>query len=151
MNACETHIRLSAYHDGELSPSERDAVAAHLASCPACTAELAAMATQSRQLSSMALPRLSQMAVHRLHHSIDRAIASAAEQGMLRIARVLGAVAAGVLVVGSAWLSFAPQRAAPAVAPPWTGVAFNSESEAVANDITTPAAQWYLADAEYQR
>src|SRR5215212_9376031 len=40
---CENHVRLDAYHDGELSPAERSAVEAHLRDCPSCAAELAAM------------------------------------------------------------------------------------------------------------
>ena len=151
MDTCDFQSRLSAYHDGELSPTERDAVAAHVATCPACTAELAGLAHQLQLMQSISFPRFSQMAAARLHASIDRSIAlaneRAAELGMLRIARTLASVAACVLVAGSVWLSVGPERSNPKVAPPWTGVAINTETEAVLQDITTPAAQWYLADA----
>jgi len=40
---CEHRIRLNAYHDGELSPSERSDVETHLRHCPSCAAELAAI------------------------------------------------------------------------------------------------------------
>ena len=115
--------------------------------CPACIAELASLARQSQQFQAMSFPRLSQMAAARLHASIDRSIALANEQGMLRIARTLASMAACVLVAGTVWLSVRPERTSPKVAPPWTGVAINTETEAVSQDITTPAAQWYLADA----
>ena len=151
MMVCSEQSRLGAYHDGELSAADREAVAAHLATCAACTAELAVLVRQSQQFRSMSLPRLSQLAAARLHASIDRSIGlaneRAAELGMLRIARTLASIAACVLVAGTVWLSVGPERVSPKAAPPWTGVALNSETESVSQDITTPAAQWYLADA----
>lgn len=40
MDCTTVHGLLNAYHDGELESSERDAVSAHLATCPACRSEL---------------------------------------------------------------------------------------------------------------
>ena len=44
---CENQVRLSAYHDGELSLVERASVEAHLRDCPSCAAELAAIRRMS--------------------------------------------------------------------------------------------------------
>jgi anti-sigma factor RsiW len=38
-----TSVQMSAHLDGELSPAERVALEAHLAGCPACTAQMAAL------------------------------------------------------------------------------------------------------------
>ena len=40
MNDCEEASRLTAYHDGELSPSDRAQFERHLSQCPRCAAEL---------------------------------------------------------------------------------------------------------------
>ena len=38
MTCAEVLAKISAFHDGELPPAERDPVAAHLAECPECCA-----------------------------------------------------------------------------------------------------------------
>jgi len=45
--------RLCAYHDGELPPRERAAVAAHVAACPECAAWLADMAAVDAAAASL--------------------------------------------------------------------------------------------------
>jgi hypothetical protein len=53
--SCEPiHLLLGRYHDGELSPDDRSAVEAHLAGCPACAGELAAIAELAEAV--LALP-----------------------------------------------------------------------------------------------
>jgi hypothetical protein len=70
----------------------------------------------------------------------------AMEEGLLRFVRVFNAVAACVLVAGSAWLLMQTREVrtvetTPA-APPWVDVASDSSTGA----YSTPAAAWYLAD-----
>jgi hypothetical protein len=48
VNCSDVQARLSAYHDSELSNEEAAQVAAHLAQCPLCAAELATFAQLSR-------------------------------------------------------------------------------------------------------
>ena len=89
--------------------------------------------------------RLSQIGLHRLHRRVDQAM----EEGLLRFVRVFNAIAACVLVAGSAWLLMktrddrAVENTTPA-APPWVDVADVSDSPSGA--YSTPAAAWYLAD-----
>jgi len=89
-------------------------------------------------------PRLSQIGLYRLHNRVDQAM----EAGVLRIVRVLSAIAACVLVAGSAWLIRAREDRAVEntmpVAPPWADVVEASDSPSGA--YSTPAAAWYLAD-----
>jgi hypothetical protein len=99
----------------------------------------------SRLLASAPAAHLSQIGLHRLHRRMDQAM----EEGLLRFMRVLNAVAACVLVAGSAWLLMkmrderTVEISTPA-APPWVDVAEVSDSPSGA--YSTPAAAWYLAD-----
>lgn len=59
MNCSEVHERLSAYHDGELSPDVGAEVAAHLADCSLCAAEFASfskLSHMSRRLTDPPVP-----------------------------------------------------------------------------------------------
>ncbi len=88
-------------------------------------------------------PKLSQIGLYRLHNQVDQAM----EEGVLRIVRVLSAIAACVLVAGSAWLVMTRDRTVESVtpvAPPWADVVEASDSPSGA--YSTPAAAWYLAD-----
>lgn len=59
MNCAEVQQRLSAYHDGELSPDVAAEVAAHLADCSSCDAELTSfskLSHMSRRLTDPPVP-----------------------------------------------------------------------------------------------
>ncbi len=59
MNCSEVQERLSAYHDGELSPDLAAEVAAHLADCSSCAAELVSfseLSHMSRRLTDPPVP-----------------------------------------------------------------------------------------------
>jgi anti-sigma factor RsiW len=144
MASCPLDNHLQAYFDGELDESRRSELELHLRDCPSCTAELARLQAISRMIASAPSPRLSQIGLYRLHNQLDQAM----EEGVLRIVRVLSAIAACVLVAGSAWLvkvrdDRAVESATP-VAPPWADVVEASDSPSGA--YSTPAAAWYLAD-----
>jgi anti-sigma factor RsiW len=145
MPICPFSPELEAYHDGELPPPRHQAIERHLPQCPVCVSELAELASTSELLASSPRTGLSQIALHRLHRKVDDLM----EEGMLRLIRVLSAVAASVLVVGSAWLvrghQSAVENSAP-IAPPWADVAMSSDLETSSGAYSTPAAAWYLAD-----
>jgi anti-sigma factor RsiW len=126
---CEFESRLSAYHDGELSPVDREAVEQHLASCAGCQSTLAEMRETSALFAESA-PRLSQIGRQRLHQNIDRQ----RERGLVRLSAALSGIAALVMVTGSLWLQTSGD-----VTPPTPGP--------VAYSDTSPAEQYYLADA----
>jgi anti-sigma factor RsiW len=144
MSECPNSSILSAYYDGELDEARRGEVERHLRDCSACEAELGRLREMSRLLSAGKAPALLPMAMHRLHKKVDVAM----EEGMLRIMRVLNAIAACVLIAGSAWLVMKPHAANTTVekpaAPPWVISAEYSDSSTGAD--STPAAAWYLAD-----
>jgi anti-sigma factor RsiW len=144
MAGCPSSEQISAYFDGEVDEGLRAEIEAHVKSCSACSAELARLQAMSRIFAEAPAARLSQIGVYRLHRRVDEAM----EEGLLRFVRVFNAIAACVLVAGSAWLLMktrddrAVENAAPA-APPWV-VAETSDSPSGA--YSTPAAAWYLAD-----
>jgi len=142
MSSCAFNDWLDAYRDGELKESLRGQVEQHVQECPSCAAQLAKFETLSGLLAASAPKPMLPIAVHRLHKKVGQAM----EEKMLRIVRVLNAVAACVLIVGSAWLMNRPRQSqtvepGPAV-PPWVDLV--SDSSTGAN--STPATAWYLAD-----
>ena len=145
MASCPFNEQMSAFHDGEVDDARRAEIQAHLHDCPSCAAELDRLEVVSRLLTAAPAARLSQIGLHRLHRRMDQAM----EEGLLRFVRVFNAVAACVLVAGSAWLLMktrddrAVENTTP-VAPPWVDVAEVSDSPSGA--YSTPAAAWYLAD-----
>ena len=145
MSECPNNQRLSAYHDGELDQSSRSELERHLRDCRACKVELGRLSEMSRLLNSGKIPVLSPIGVHRLHRKVNEAM----EEGVLRIMRVLNAIAACVLIAGSAWLmktrvDRTVETPATPAAPPWVNVAQVSDTPSGA--YSTPAAAWYLAD-----
>jgi anti-sigma factor RsiW len=152
MSDCSFNQQISAYHDGELDSSRREEVERHLLQCPACSAEL----TELRKMSNLFVeraapqPKLSQISLYRLHQQTQKVM----EDGLVRIARAISAIAACVLVASSAWLMHTNQMAAPVKpveasvgVPPWVDVTVAANRDSAAVDTTTPAAAWYLASA----
>jgi anti-sigma factor RsiW len=145
MVSCPFNEQMSAFLDGEVDDVRRAEIQAHLRDCPSCAAELDRLEAVSRLLMEAPAARLSQIGLHRLHRRMDQAM----EEGLLRFVRVFNAIAACVLVAGSAWLLMktrddrAVENTTP-VAPPWVDVAEVSDTPSGA--YSTPAAAWYLAD-----
>ena len=142
---CPITEQLDSFHDGELDETSRARIESHLIECPECAAELERLQAVSRLFTASPVPRLSQIAVYRLHRRTDEAM----EEGLLRIMRVFSAVAACLLVAGSALLlktqeSRTVEISRP-VAPPWADVIATSDNSS-SGAYSTPAAAWYLAD-----
>src|SRR5947209_16914722 len=130
MNHCEYSDRIEAYHDGEIVGDARASLESHLASCDACTAELRQLQAMSTLLSAAPQPRLSQIALHRLHNRVDAAM----DGGLRRLGWMMSGIAAGLLLVTSVWMTQiqAAPAAAPAIAraaPPWVGVSTVAETD----------------------
>jgi anti-sigma factor RsiW len=102
MHDCQFKSRLPAYHDAELSAAEIEAVNEHLPTCETCSAELAVIREVSAALATYQPDEISQIELSRLHCAIDRA---ADDGGVLRLAGMLGALAASVLIICMAWIS----------------------------------------------
>jgi anti-sigma factor RsiW len=149
MADCPFQDRIQSYADGELDDAARAEVERHLPACPSCAAELAALRALSQHVAQTLAkqPEISQIALHRVHARVN----SVMDEGILRFARVLGAIAACLLVgatIGLAQFRTRETQEAP-VAPPWVGVSASNDSvsDVASADSSTPAAAWYLADA----
>jgi anti-sigma factor RsiW len=157
MAACPTIQELEAFFDGELDAARATEIRAHLLACPACAAEVARIEAATQLFRNAPAPRLSQISLHRLHANLETVMRGEreSEQGVLRIARLLSAVAACIVVAGSLWLthmqSTAPRQTAQVQAPPpWTDVAVNVDSDAPTTSTQEggiPIAEYYLSDA----
>jgi anti-sigma factor RsiW len=153
---CEYRQRLSAYHDGELPGAAMREMDLHVETCVACAAELEEIREVSRSFSEMAAEDLSSAAMARAHAVAEGA---AAELGspVLRVAGLLTALAASVLLVGSAWLREPPAgdgqpskvAVAPAPAPEWERVAMTLDAGPIPIIQDTPdtPGRIILADA----
>jgi hypothetical protein len=106
-------MQLDAYHDRELSAPQQDAVARHLSTCAACSAQLAGIQEISQAFAAAPVDRLSQISLQRLHTNLDLLT----DRGLFQIARVLSAIAACVLLAGSVWLLRSNHAPAPISSP----------------------------------
>ena len=100
MTECGRAQQLSAYYDGELPAAAVAEFEEHLLQCPNCAAELADLRELSRLVGKLAEPKIPSRVLHRLHRSADYS----SRAGIRRMAKVVSAVAAIVLLVCSAWL-----------------------------------------------
>ena len=141
MRDCQFKSRLSAYHDAELSAAEIEAVNEHLPTCEACSAELATIREVAAALASYQPEEISQIELARLHRAIDRVD----DRGLLRLAGMLSAVAASVLIICMAWMSQSPtsapivQRPDAQRVPAWENLAMGGQPETrgLPNDLTS--------------
>jgi anti-sigma factor RsiW len=100
METCSHSLQLSAYHDGELSPPQREQFERHLAGCPACADELEQFRRLSALLDAAPRPRLGDDSRRELY-----ALAPQVEEaGFLRIAKWTTALAASVMLAASVWV-----------------------------------------------
>lgn len=91
---------LGAYHDGELSPTQRAEFEAHLAGCTVCMAELAQLREVSELFAKNGTEGISDTELHRLHEAVDDAM----DRPVLRMFGMISAIAASLLIVSSVWL-----------------------------------------------
>jgi anti-sigma factor RsiW len=147
MSECPFTPQVSAYHDGELDAARRTEMDRHLAQCSDCAAALEQLRSMSRWFSDAPSPRLSQISMRRVHQRVE----SVMDEPLVRTARILSAIAAAVLIVGSFWLvragGMGRSTATQAIStPPWAGISASPDAETTMVSASTPAAQWYLAD-----
>lgn len=143
MNECEHTRRLSAYHDGEVTGADREALEAHLAQCPACAAELARLRRLSSLLTQAERPKMPAGVLDRLHRSADDLAAA----DLRRVAKAFLAAAASILLVCGIWLWQANGAAEPAEAiPVWESLAAHQQVLTAGSE--EQLAQWIVQDLE---
>jgi hypothetical protein len=109
MQECPFEARVSAFYDDELDADTSGQLRAHLADCPSCSASLQALRRVSRLIASAPTRPISQIGMARLHAAADSA---ARQRTVFPMAKALLAIAASVLIVGSAWLVEIPGQSA---------------------------------------
>ena len=143
MPTCEHSLKVGAFHDGELSGEERRAFQAHLPACPACALDLKQLEALSRGLAGMRIPQAPPGLAERLYGTVG----AARERVIIRMAEVLTAAAAAVLVVcgGLLWRDLGAGGAYVAAAPPWERAAVTLSVEPSASE-PHQIAQWIVED-----
>jgi len=159
MNDCSFQPQLSAYYDGELSEEQRGQIEAHLARCPACTAELRSYGKLSAAMASQLPVPIPRQALDRLKVNVRRE----AQQHWWRYAgaqfdrtvRRVTAVAAVILVGASAAFFMVPAKTAPSARADDVIVeSLASGSDSVSSGVTRSSpgseerqmARWIVAD-----
>jgi anti-sigma factor RsiW len=151
---CSRLQRLNAYYDGQLSPQDARAMAAHVEACPDCSAALREMEELSRAFAGLAGGRMSAIGAARALEAADAA-ANSASRSLAGAAGLLAGLAASILTVASAWLlessGTAPvQRPAvvraPAPAPEWERLAMTLDVWPLEPDDQPMLAEADLAD-----
>ena len=143
MADCEYRVKVHAFHDGELTPPERQAVEVHLRACPACARELADLRRMSELFASARLPELSPAAIQRLH----RGKVLVLEPALVRTSEFFAAAAAAMLLLCAAWLWRASAAQEPAALPSYEEVPVTYQVDAsTGNDPGAHVAQIILAE-----
>jgi len=106
MSACDPQL-LSLYLDGELPPERREQLELHLRNCPACSAQLQMLRDNARAIQQYPFDDLRDDEVTRLHEAIE---AEQEDHPVWRLGMILGALAASVMIISSAWLMELPAR-----------------------------------------
>jgi anti-sigma factor RsiW len=142
MSECEQNHLADRYHDGQLTPQQRQQFEAHLAQCGDCGRRLAELLRLSQTLGRIALEPILPIEQARIHRAVDQAragVAMTAERMVMRIAVPLAALAACVLIVTSICLT-RPASGATAMASATT----NWQQTAVTLSAGAALPQWMV-------
>jgi len=144
MKECEHTPRIGAYYDGELSGESAAEMERHLRDCQACAAEMDRFRSLSHLLASATKGQPSPELLERLHRQVDLG----SYISVRRTAEVLAAVAAGILIVCSAWLTAVPATPESAGAIPiWETAAVGlQEADPATVSREQQLAMWTLHD-----
>lgn len=103
MKCTRIHRLLPGYLAGELKRQNRQAVAFHISSCPACTAELEELKADAELMAAVDAPELSQFVVTRVMAEVRADGTQPELRRRLVLGRAIAAAAAVVLVTLGAW------------------------------------------------
>jgi anti-sigma factor RsiW len=151
---CLYGASLDAYYDGELSADAAQELEEHVATCPACLADLEEIREVSRAFEKLGAEGPSASALTRAHQAAESAVAGAPSP-VLRVAGTLASLAASVLVIASAWLwessgeVVQPRPVSvtlPAPVPEWERVAMTLEPGPLPEGVPDSPERQMLAD-----
>jgi len=145
MAVCIYYHKLNGYYDKELSHEEHHKLEQHIRGCPYCSRDLEQLQRLSGLISSVSIPNIPDLAVKRLHQSLD----SLREKALLRMARMLLSAALVLLVVSSILLLRIGVKGQMATAsdPDWEKTAVTLHLDVTS--VESPEfqfAQWLIAD-----
>jgi len=145
MSECEPQL-LSSYMDGELASADRDRVAQHLRLCPSCARELLLLQEGSQLLREYPFDTINDEELSRIHGAIE----AESEQPVWRLGMLVGALAASIMIISSAWLMEIPAATnsglqATAPMPQWERVAMTLRADPLPQTVNDDGIR--LADA----
>jgi len=141
-NACKHTWRVSAYHDGELPPQARIDFEAHLRECAGCARELKRLRKISELLRGAPIPDLPAQVLAQTRECIS----VARDYSVFKMARILTAAAAAILVVCGGWLwDISGESYMPLQASGWEQAAVQLRVETSTGDFQQ-IAQWIVED-----
>ena len=128
---CDWTTQVGPYHDGELPTPDREEMEAHLATCPACSAELESLRRLSDRFGLLGDEDLSVGLRRRMHASVARL---RRDLTVRRFALRVSAVAAAVVIACGAALWHASQQTPDTGEhPPWEAAALLRQEEPAAS------------------
>ena len=142
MTACTFHDQIEPYFDGELDPAASGRIESHLAGCLQCQLELKQLRAIGAKLLIDSLPGAPATAVARWHGLADAASAAVRRHeraGMMRIARIVVAVAAVLLVVAVCRLIYQPRDTGGGMPSPGATTAIETRPSGIQNVHTNTA------------
>ncbi|MDB5323468.1 MAG: hypothetical protein JWN40_5099 [Phycisphaerales bacterium] len=109
MSECNFQLLLGAYHDRELDAAVDRRIARHVGECFSCATALRGMRELSARITTAAAMELEADAavIAGMHRAVDRAArdeSAAVDRPLLRMAGLLSALAASVLIISGVWL-----------------------------------------------
>lgn len=110
MPECAYQTSLASYYDGQARPELAGEIQRHLPACLACSEELGRLSRLSQELATIRPEPIHPDELARLHEAVRGVEDHALEdRGVLRLVAGLSAMAASVLIIGTAWLYDGPK------------------------------------------
>jgi anti-sigma factor RsiW len=142
---CPTFETLNRYHDGELSPAEALVIASHVSDCAACAEMLTSLQQVSQTVAAASMPAVDVATQSRWLTTLRRS----QDRSVLRLATMLTAAAAMVLLAVTLWRPAEHQSSPGIVMNEWeTTMLVRDEPEAPSASLA--AASWMAADLSAQ-
>lgn len=140
---CKQRGRVSAYYDNELGSGPKAEMAAHLAACGKCQAELEALKALSGRLTSMKTPAVTKDMAARIRQRLE----AQEERGLLHVVQAMMGIAAALMIAALVGLRMLNNPVTPEPNPDWAVAAQHpSEEVAGSGQETVLAAQWIVDD-----
>lgn len=143
-NDCPEPPRIGALLDGELPAADAAALERHVASCPKCTAEVAALRAVARFVRSAGDVKAPESVRSAAFEAIERA---AAQRSLTRLSWWLSGAAAAVALACGVQLVTSSPATASAQASAWEVAAVSGRAAEITGDATETRLAAWMVDA----